>query len=82
MDRRQPRVAVLGGGSWGTTMASIVARSAPTVLWARSPEVAEEVDRRGRSKRLHHELPVKPPPDVTAEPRARSRRGQKCEFTH
>ena len=30
MDRRQPRVAVLGGGSWGTTVASIVARSAPT----------------------------------------------------
>ena len=46
VDRRQPRVAVLGGGSWGTTVASIVARSAPTVLWARSPEVAEEVDRR------------------------------------
>jgi len=51
MERRQPRVAVLGAGSWGTTVASIVARSAPTVLWARSAEVAEEVDRQGRNSR-------------------------------
>ena len=58
MDRRQPRVAVLGGGSWGTTVASIVARSAPTVLWARSPEVAEEVDRRGRNSRYLGDIPL------------------------
>jgi glycerol-3-phosphate dehydrogenase (NAD(P)+) len=58
MDRRQPRVAVLGGGSWGTTVASIVARSAPTVLWARSPEVAEEVDRRGRNTRYLGDIPL------------------------
>jgi glycerol-3-phosphate dehydrogenase (NAD(P)+) len=37
------RVAVLGGGSWGTTVASLVAPRHPTVLWARSPEVAAEV---------------------------------------
>jgi glycerol-3-phosphate dehydrogenase (NAD(P)+) len=36
---------VIGGGSWGTTVASIVARNAPTVLWTRRPEVAEEIDR-------------------------------------
>src|SRR5712691_13095559 len=58
MDRRQPRVAVLGGGSWGTTVASIVARSAQTVLWARSPEVAEEVDRRGRNSRYLGDIPL------------------------
>jgi glycerol-3-phosphate dehydrogenase (NAD(P)+) len=58
MERRQPRVAVLGGGSWGTTVASIVARSAPTVLWARSPEVAEEVDRRGRNSRYLGDVPL------------------------
>jgi glycerol-3-phosphate dehydrogenase (NAD(P)+) len=49
---------VLGGGSWGTTVASIVARSAPTVLWARSPEVAEEVDRLGRNSRYLGDLPL------------------------
>src|SRR5258708_8506338 len=58
MGRRQPRVAVLGGGSWGTTVASIVARSAPTVLWARSPEVAEEVDSRGRNSRYLGDIPL------------------------
>src|SRR6266851_1519398 len=58
MDRRQPRVALLGGGSWATTVASIVARGAPTVLWARSPEVAEEVDRRGRNSRYLGDFPL------------------------
>jgi glycerol-3-phosphate dehydrogenase (NAD(P)+) len=36
---------VIGGGSWGTTVASIVARNAPTVLWTRRPDLAEEIDR-------------------------------------
>lgn len=44
MKLRQPRVAVLGSGSWGTTVASIVARSAATTIWARSPEVAREIN--------------------------------------
>ena len=42
---RQTRVAVIGGGSWGTTVASLAARNAPTVLWSRRAEVAEEVQR-------------------------------------
>jgi glycerol-3-phosphate dehydrogenase (NAD(P)+) len=40
---RQPAVGVIGAGSWGTTVASIVARKNPTILWARRPEVAEEI---------------------------------------
>ena len=36
-------VTVLGGGSWGTTVASLVAGRHPTVLWARDPEVAEAI---------------------------------------
>lgn len=39
------RVAVIGAGSWGTTVASIAARNAPTVLWARDPQVADEINR-------------------------------------
>jgi glycerol-3-phosphate dehydrogenase (NAD(P)+) len=38
------RVAVLGAGSWGTTMASLVAPRHPTVLWARKAEVAAAVN--------------------------------------
>ncbi len=41
---RQTRVAVIGGGSWGTTVASLAARNAPTVLWTRRPETAEEIN--------------------------------------
>jgi glycerol-3-phosphate dehydrogenase (NAD(P)+) len=37
----QTRVAVIGAGSWGTTVASMLAGRAPTVLWAREPEVAD-----------------------------------------
>ncbi len=34
------RVAVIGAGSWGTTVASLVSSNAPTILWARNPELA------------------------------------------
>lgn len=37
------RVAVIGAGSWGTTVASLLAGSAPTTLWARRDELAEEI---------------------------------------
>ena len=38
------QVTVLGGGSWGTTMASLLRRGHPTMLWARNAEVADEID--------------------------------------
>ncbi len=37
------RVAVIGGGSWGTTVAHLCAKNVPTTLWARREEVAVEV---------------------------------------
>lgn len=43
---RKPRVAVLGAGSWGTTVAAIVSRSVPCVLWARSGAAADEINTR------------------------------------
>jgi glycerol-3-phosphate dehydrogenase (NAD(P)+) len=42
---RQTCVAVIGGGSWGTTVASLTARNAPTILWCRRPDAAEEIER-------------------------------------
>lgn len=39
------KVAVLGAGSWGTTVASMIAMKAPTVLWARKASLAEEIRR-------------------------------------
>ena len=37
------QVAVIGAGSWGTTVAHLCAKNVPTTLWARRPEVATEV---------------------------------------
>ncbi|HET7488514.1 MAG TPA: NAD(P)H-dependent glycerol-3-phosphate dehydrogenase [Acidimicrobiales bacterium] len=38
------RVAVLGAGSWGTTMAKLAGRRAGTTLWARRPELAAAIN--------------------------------------
>lgn len=38
-------VAVVGAGSWGTTIASLVAENAEVALWARDPELAAEIER-------------------------------------
>lgn len=40
----QLNVAVLGGGSWGTTVASIVSANTQTKLWARDAGVVEEIN--------------------------------------
>jgi glycerol-3-phosphate dehydrogenase (NAD(P)+) len=37
-------VTVLGGGSWGTTVASLVARNVPSTLWARNQATVEEIN--------------------------------------
>lgn len=37
------RVAVIGGGSWGTTVAHLCAKNTPTTVWARREDVAAEV---------------------------------------
>ena len=38
------KVAVIGAGSWGTTVASMAARRAPTMLWARRSELADSIN--------------------------------------
>ena len=47
----QLRVAVLGGGSWGTTIASMLSRNTPTVLWARDAATVGEVNERHTNQR-------------------------------
>ncbi len=43
------RVAVIGAGSWGTTVASLAAQSADVRLWARRPELAAAINATGRN---------------------------------
>jgi glycerol-3-phosphate dehydrogenase (NAD(P)+) len=46
-----PRVAVVGAGAWGTTLAAIVAKREPVLLLCHSEEVAEEISRTHRNER-------------------------------
>jgi glycerol-3-phosphate dehydrogenase (NAD(P)+) len=38
------RVAVVGAGSWGTTVACIASKNCPTTLWARRAELVDEIN--------------------------------------
>lgn len=38
------KVGLLGGGSWGTTVAALVARNAPVTLWARNADTVREIN--------------------------------------
>jgi glycerol-3-phosphate dehydrogenase (NAD(P)+) len=39
-----PRVAIVGAGAWGTTLAALVARTEPVVLVAKDAETAHRID--------------------------------------
>jgi glycerol-3-phosphate dehydrogenase (NAD(P)+) len=44
-------VTILGGGSWGTTVASLVSRNAPVKLWARNQETVDEINTQHTNER-------------------------------
>jgi len=49
---RQPTIAVLGAGSWGTALAILLARhGTPTLLWARDPAQAAAMNTERRNSR-------------------------------
>lgn len=45
------KVAILGGGSWGTTVASLVAKNCPTTLWARDSQTVEDINKYHRNEK-------------------------------
>ena len=45
------KVGLLGGGSWGTTVAALTARNCPTNLWARRPETVADINNNKRNER-------------------------------
>jgi len=45
------RVALLGGGSWGTTVASLTAKNSPTLMWARDAQTVEEINKHHRNEK-------------------------------
>jgi glycerol-3-phosphate dehydrogenase (NAD(P)+) len=46
---RESRVAVIGAGSWGTTVASLAAQGSPTIIWARREPLAEGISEQGEN---------------------------------
>lgn len=48
---KQLRVALLGGGSWGTTVASLTARNCPTTIWARDTQTVDDINHNHRNEK-------------------------------
>lgn len=42
-------IAVLGGGSWGTTVGSLIATNCPTTLWARDNTTVKDINKHHRN---------------------------------
>jgi glycerol-3-phosphate dehydrogenase (NAD(P)+) len=63
----QLRVAVMGGGSWGTTIASMVSRNTPTVLWARDPATVAEINEKHTNHRYLGDARLSPRLSATAD---------------
>ena len=60
------RVAVIGAGSWGTTVATLTCRNVPTVLWARNKDLADEINTQHTNGAYLPDAPL--PPDLRATP--------------
>lgn len=57
-------VGVVGAGSWGTTVAAMAAVNAPTMLWARRAELAEQINREHINGDYLPQFPL--PPELRA----------------
>ena len=61
------RIAVIGAGSWGTTVAHLCAHNARTILYARDPAVADAVNSTGENRRYLPGRVLHPDLRATAE---------------
>lgn len=52
------RVAAIGGGSWGTTVAHLCAHNADTMLWARRAEVCDSISNTHENSRYLEGFPL------------------------
>lgn len=53
-------MAVVGAGSWGTTVASLAAENTPTTLWARRADVAAEINTEHRNSTYLRDASLSP----------------------
>src|ERR1700730_15688358 len=61
------RIAVLGAGSWGTTVASLLAGHHDCTIWARDPELAREIYERDANSRYLPGFALPPGLKATAD---------------
>lgn len=61
------RIAVIGAGSWGTTVASIASASARAVLWARREELAKAINETRSNPEYLPSLALPPALTATSE---------------
>jgi glycerol-3-phosphate dehydrogenase (NAD(P)+) len=52
------RVAMVGGGSWGTALASVLAERLDVEMWALEPEVVEGINERRENPLFHPGIPL------------------------
>jgi glycerol-3-phosphate dehydrogenase (NAD(P)+) len=45
------KVGLLGGGSWGTTVASLISKNCPTTLWARDQQTVKDINKHHRNEK-------------------------------
>ena len=63
-----PRVAVVGAGAWGTTLARLIAGVEPVRLLCHSTEVADEITGSRRNERRLPGIDLPPPVIASADP--------------
>jgi glycerol-3-phosphate dehydrogenase (NAD(P)+) len=61
------KITVLGAGSWGTTVASLVSKRNPTTIWARNPDVSEEINSQHKNARYLPDLDLPESLHATAD---------------
>lgn len=67
-DPGAPRVAVIGSGAWGTTLALVVARNEPVILWCHSPETAARIEKSRRNESRLSGVDIPAAVGITSDP--------------
>ena len=63
------RVAMMGGGSWGTAFAVVLAEAGSQVtLWTRGEEMAADINQFHRNSRYHPDVDIPETSIATTDP--------------
>lgn len=63
----QLQAAVIGAGSWGSTVASVVSKNVPTTIWARNARAVDEINERHTNSRYLGNLELSSSLKATAD---------------